>query len=71
MRDLNYELKHSGCANRDGSFTTQAQRAQTLSLMADQLYDLGYKKLHTPDLKGRHVNALVKRWQAEGLSMAP
>lgn len=68
MRDLNYELKQLGQHNRDGSFVTQSQRAHTLSLMADQLYALGYKKLHAHDLKGRHVNALVRLWQAQQLS---
>ncbi len=68
MHDLNYELKQLGLHNRDGSFVTQSQRAHTLSLMADQLYALGYKKLHAIDLKGRHVNALVRLWQTQQLS---
>ena len=68
MHRLNYELKHLGLRNRDGSFVTQANRAYMLSLMANQLYELGYKKLHAHELKGRHVNALVRRWQAEGLA---
>ena len=46
MRNLNYELKQLGMRNRDGSYTTQANRARTLSLIADQLYALGYKQLH-------------------------
>jgi integrase len=68
MRDLNFQLKQLCHTHREGSFMTQAQRADTLNLLADQLYELGYKKLQRADLKGRHVNALVKRWQAEGLS---
>jgi len=68
MRTLNYELKHLGYRNRDGSFVTQANRAYMLSLMANQLYDLGYKHLHATDLKGRHATALVRRWQADGLA---
>lgn len=39
-----------------------------LTLIANQLYELGYKKLHATDLKGRHANALVRRWQDEGLA---
>jgi hypothetical protein len=39
-----------------------------LSLIANQLYALGYKKLHATELKGRHVNALVKEWQRQGLA---
>jgi hypothetical protein len=68
MRDLNYELKQLGIRNRDGSYTTQANRARTLSLIADQLHALGYKQLHATELKGRHVNALVKLWLGQGLA---
>ena len=68
MRRLNYELKQLGLRNQDGSYVTQANRAYMLSLMANQLYDLGYKHLHAADLKGRHANALVRHWSAEGLA---
>ena len=68
MRPLNYELKQLGLRNRDGSFVTQANRAYMLSLMATQLAELGYQKLHAPELKSRHATALVRRWQAEGLA---
>jgi site-specific recombinase XerC len=68
MRDLNYALKQLGRRHRDGSAATQANRAHMLSLIANQLYALGYKKLHATELKGRHVNALVKAWQRQGLA---
>lgn len=68
MRDLQYELKQLGHRHRDGSFATRANRARMLALIATQLSELGYKKLHATDLKGRHANALVRRWQAEGLT---
>ena len=68
MRRLNYELKQLGQRNHDGSYVTQVNRAYMLSLMANQLYDLGYKHLHAADLKGRHANALVRHWSAEGLA---
>jgi len=68
MRDLNYELKRLGQRNRDGSHATQANRARILSLIANQLYDLGYTKLHATELKGRHVDALVKEWQSQQLA---
>jgi site-specific recombinase XerD len=68
MRDLNYDLKRLGARNRDGSFATRANRARMLSLIADQLYALGYKKLRATDIKGRHVNALVTAWQQQGLT---
>ena len=41
MRDLNYALKRLGARNHDGSHATQANRARILSLIANQLYDLG------------------------------
>jgi Phage integrase, N-terminal/Integrase len=68
MRALNYQLKQLGIRNRDGSYASQASRARILSLAANQLYALGYKKLHATELKGRHVNALVKEWQRQGLT---
>ena len=70
MRDLNYDLKRLGERNRDGSFATQANRARMLSQMANQLHELGFKRLHAADLKGRHVNALVRCWQEDGLTPA-
>ena len=53
--------------NRDGSFATQSNRREMLSLFTKQLRESGYKvnRLGPSDLKGRHVNALVKKWQSE------
>ena len=68
MRDLNYDLKRLGARNRDGGRSAQANRARILSQLANQLHELGYKKLRAVDLKGRHVNALVKAWQDQELS---
>lgn len=54
--------------NRDGSHATQANRKAILSLCVEQLGQAGYKvnELKPHDLKGRHINALVKRWQNVG-----
>jgi hypothetical protein len=68
MRDLNYELKQLGLRYREGSYATQANRAHILSLLADQLTALGYKKLHATALKGHHVQALVREWHRQGLA---
>ena len=68
MRPLNYELKQMCQRNRDGSYATQADRERTLSLIADQLHLEGYRHLRASSLKAKHVEALVRRWQAEGLS---
>ena len=68
LRDLNYQLKQLGDANRDGSFATQAKRAYLLSQIADQLHALGYRRMQARSLKAKHVEALVKHWQAQHLS---
>ena len=70
MRHLNYALKQLCRRNRDGSFSTQARRAQELDLCARQLHELGYTRFREPHkLKGRHVKALVARWQAQRLAV--
>lgn len=68
MRDLNYDLKELCRRNRDGSFNTQADRARILDTIATQLYELGFRDMRATSLKPKHVDALVGRWLAEGLS---
>ena len=68
MRDLNYQLKQLCHRNRDGGYATQRDRQRLLSQMAGQLHDLGYRHMRAQSLKPKHVEALVKRWQGEGLS---
>jgi len=69
MRDLNYHLKELCRRNRDGSYATQQNRERLLSLMADQLHALGYRDMNAQSLKPKHVEALLRRWQREGLSI--
>lgn len=64
MYACNQVLKH----NRDGSFATQTDRRRTLALVDRQLQELGVNKLKLKNFGGRHVNALLDRWQKEGLS---
>lgn len=68
MDDLTYELKQLCRRNRDGSFQTQHQRMQSLTLMACQLKEMGFRNMHTSSLKGKHVDALLERWGGENLS---
>jgi len=68
MRNLNYDLKKLGDKDRDGSYATRSNRARMLSLMANQLYELGYRKLRAADLKGRHIDALLERWRREEIA---
>ena len=58
--------------NRDGSFSTQANRRAILRQFADDLARAGFniRQMGAQDLKGRHVGALLRRWQDEGLAVS-
>jgi len=69
MQDLAYDLRKLAARNKDGSYATQANRGRILSLAAKQIREEKYQNVRkASDLKGRHVNALVARWQREELS---
>ncbi len=68
MDDLTYTLRQLCRRNRDGSHVTQADRLRGLTLVARQLSEAGFRRMTATSLKGKHVDALVGRWQAEGLS---
>ncbi len=68
MKDLNYQLKQMGQRNRDGSYSTQANRARILNQIANQLQELGFRRMTAQSLKPKHVDALVKRWLGEGMA---
>ncbi|WP_405240368.1 phage integrase N-terminal domain-containing protein [Lentisalinibacter orientalis] len=70
MKDLNYQLKEMCRNNRDGSYRTQAARERILTLIADQLQELGFRRMGARTLRPKHVRALVERWQEEGLAPA-
>src|SRR5213080_658500 len=65
MRDLNYDLKQLCRHNRDGSYATQADREHILDLIADQLYEMGFRGLRAHGLKPKHIEKLVERWLTE------
>jgi Phage integrase, N-terminal/Integrase len=67
--DLEYELKGICRHNRDGSRTTQAQREDRLLQMARDLNGLGSRHMAARSLKPKHVEALVAKWQSDGLSV--
>ena len=69
MRDLNHQLKILCRRNRDGSHATQRDREHMLSLIADQLYALGYRGMKSRSLKPKHVEALLKYWRREDISV--
>jgi len=68
MQALNYELKRLCARNRDGSFATQADRERILTLIANQLREMCFVNMQAQSLKPKHVEKLVERWTAEGLS---
>ena len=68
MQTLNYELKQICARKRDGSFATQADRERILTLVANQLREMGFVNMQAQSLKPKHVEKLVERWTAEGLS---
>lgn len=68
MDDLTYTLRQLCQRNRDGSYNTQADRVRSLSLAARQLREAGFRQMKASSLKGKHVQALLERWQSEGLS---
>ncbi|WP_130910764.1 phage integrase N-terminal domain-containing protein [Pseudomonas sp. Sample_9] len=69
MDDLTYTLRQLCRRNRDGSHNTQADRIRSLGLIARQLREVGFRQMKAPSLKGKHVQALLDRWQGEGLSV--
>ena len=69
MRDLNYQLKQL-CKNwRDGSYATQWDRQRILTLIANELHEIGYRHMRAKSLRPKHVEALVSHWQAKDLSI--
>ena len=69
MRDLNHQFKQLCRRNRDGSHATQRDRERVLTLIADQLYALGFRGMNTRSLKPKHVEALLAHWREGELSV--
>ncbi len=69
MKDLNFQLMKLCRGNRDGSYSTQATRRNILDLIANQLHELGYRRMQAKSLKPKHIDALVSRWKDQSLSI--
>jgi hypothetical protein len=69
MDDLTFTLRGLCQRNRDGGHATQADRLRTLMLASRQLREAGFRQMRASSLKGKHVDALVARWQTERLSV--
>ena len=70
MRDLNWDLLQLQRRDPDGSHATRRDRSYALARMADALHEAGYRGLRAKGLKGKHVEALVRRWRAGRVSDA-
>ena len=68
MRDLNYQLKQLCRQCREGAYGTQNKRERMLTLIANQLHELGYRGMSAISLKPKHIEALVKHWFAKELA---
>jgi site-specific recombinase XerC len=68
LRGLNHQLKQLCRHNREGSYGTQVQRERELTLMANQLHEIGYRGMSSHSLKPKHVEALVKHWLETGVA---
>jgi integrase len=62
MRGLNHQLKTLCRNNREGSYGTQVRRERELTLMANELHELGYRGMNSHSLKPKHVETLVGHW---------
>ena len=69
MKQLNYELKQLCRHCREGSYATQRNRERMLTLMANELHGMGYRKMQARSIKPKHIEALVKQWQGKELSI--
>lgn len=69
MRDLNYQLKQICRQCREGSYATQVNRERMLTLAANELHELGYRGMSARSLKPKHIEALVKHWFDQELSI--
>ena len=69
MKDLNYQLRKLCRDHRDGSYATQATRRRIVNLIANQLHELGFRRMQAKSLKPKHVDRLVNLWKEQDISI--
>ena len=69
MTPLAFDLKTIALNNGEGSHATRSQRHRGLQMISRELECLGYHLPSAASLKPKHIEALVKRWQADGRSI--
>ena len=65
---LKSHLRRSADGRKVISHATLADRSEFYSRMVRELHAMGYRMLDIRQLKPKHVEALMKRWEAAGLS---
>ena len=65
---LAYRLKGLMSRNKDGSFSTQANRAHILVQAAKQLKEGGFRNMIPESIKPKHVEYLLGKWTEQELS---
>jgi integrase len=65
---LAFGLKELCARGRDGSFATQSERGRILAAMAADLKAGGFKLPGAASLKPKHVEFLIERWRADGIT---
>jgi hypothetical protein len=68
MDHLAFDLKTLTLGTGEGSYATRVQRHRGLQLIARELRGLGYVLPAARSLKPKHIDALLGRWKAQGLS---
>lgn len=68
-KDIAKELSSLCARNKDGSFATQANRANILHAAARTLQKAGFQNLAASSLKPKHVDVLLAQWRADGLAV--
>ena len=68
MQDLEYALRGMVRRASRTAYGTRAARENVLMQAARTLHELGFRKMKPESLKPKHVEALVSRWQEQGLS---
>ncbi|MCY3818140.1 MAG: integrase domain-containing protein [Gammaproteobacteria bacterium] len=69
MRQLNFDLKTLLAENPERGHVTRRDRAYILDQVADLLHELGFRRLRGTGLRRKHVNALVREWRRQRLSI--
>lgn len=65
---LKPHLRRSADGRKVVSHATIADRSEFYSRLIHQLHELGYPLTNVHHLKPKHIDALMKRWEGEGLS---